>query len=99
MHRLRCFPVNPGQSGDLGDVAQAGEPFQGLLGGCRQPLQLPGHELHHVVGVVPGADAIHVPLPSPRDGLEREQPLFGQRREELDREEWIAAGLLMHQLR
>jgi hypothetical protein len=38
-------------------------------------------------------------LPSPRDRVEREQPLFGQRGEELDREEWIASGLLMQQLR
>ena len=34
-----------------------------------------------------------------RDRVEREQPLFGQRGEELDREERIAAGLLLHQLR
>src|SRR6202035_5113036 len=46
-----------------------------------------------------GADAIDVPLPSPRDWVEREQPLFGQRREELDREEWISGGLLLYQLR
>ena len=32
-------------------------------------------------------------------GSNDEQPLFGQRREELDREERIAAGLLLHQLR
>ena len=34
-----------------------------------------------------------------RDWVEREQPFIGQRREELDREERIAAGLLLHQLR
>ena len=99
VHRLLCFPVNQGQGGDLGDIAQAGELFQGFLGGGGEPLQLPGHEIHHVVGVAPGADAIDVPLPGRRDWVEREQPLFGQRREELDREERIAAGLLLHQLR
>jgi len=26
-------------------------------------------------------------------------PFLGERREELDREEWISAGLLVHQLR
>ena len=99
VHRLLCFPVNQGQGGDLGDVAQAGELFQGFLGGGGEPLQLLDHEIHHVVGVALGADAIDVPLPGWRDGVEREQPLFVQRREELDREERIAAGLLVHQLR
>ncbi len=99
VHRLRCFPMNQDQCGDLDDVAQAGEVSQGFLGGGREPLQLPGHEFHHVVGVVPGADAIDVPLPGQRDRVERQQTLFGQRREELDREERIAAGLLLHELR
>ena len=99
VHRLLCFPVNQGQSSDLGDVAQARELFQDFLGGCGQPPQLPGHEIHHVVGVALGADVIDVPLPGWCDWVEREQPLFGQRREELDREEGIAAGLLVHQLR
>ena len=73
--------------------------LQAFLGGARKPLQLPGHEIHHVVGIALGADAIHIPLPSLRDLVERKQPLFGQRREELDREERIAARLLLHQLR
>jgi hypothetical protein len=38
-------------------------------------------------------------LPSRRDWVEREQLLFGQRGEELDRKERIASGLLLHQLR
>ena len=57
------------------------------------------HEIHDVIGVALRADAIDVPSPGRRDRVEREQPLFGQRREELDREERIAAGLLVHQLR
>ena len=40
VHRLLGFPVNQGQGGDLGDVAQAGELFQGFLGGGGEPLQL-----------------------------------------------------------
>ncbi len=99
VHRLFGCPVNHGQVGGRGDIAEAGELFQGFLGSGRKPSQLPGHEIHHVIGVALGSDAIHVPLPSPRDWVEREQPLFGQRREELDREERIAAGLLLHQLR
>jgi hypothetical protein len=80
------------------DVAQAGELFQGFLSGGGEPLQLPGHEIHHVVGIAPSADAFYVPLPSRRNWVEREQPLFGQRGKELDRKERIAAGLLLHQL-
>ena len=63
VHRLLSCPVNQGQGGDLGDIAQAGELLQGFLGGGRQPLQLLGHKIHHVVGVALGADAIDVPLP------------------------------------
>ena len=37
--------------------------------------------------------------PGRRVRVEREQPFLGQRREELDREERIAAGLLVHELR
>ncbi len=63
VHRLLCCPVNQGQSGDLGDVAQAGELFQGFLSGGGEPLQLPGQEVHDVIGVALGADVIDVPLP------------------------------------
>src|SRR3984957_12640610 len=52
-----------------------------------------------MIGVVPGADAIDVPLPGERDGIEREEPFIGQRREELDREERIATGLRLHEFR
>ena len=99
VHRLFCFPANQGESGDLGDVAQAGELFQGFLSGGGESLQLVGHQIHHVVGEVLGTDAIDIPLPSCRDWVEREQPLFGQGGEELDRKERISAGLLVHQLR
>ncbi len=99
VHHLLCFPVNQGQDGDLGDIAQAGELYQGILGGSGEPLQLSGHEIHHVVGVALGANVIDVPAPGGCDGVEREQTLFGQCREKLDREERIAAGLLVHQLR
>ena len=42
---------------------------------------------------------IQVPLPRSFVWIEREQALFDQRREELNPEEWISAGLLVHQLR
>ena len=76
VHRLLCFPMNQGQGGDLGDIAQAGELFQRLLGSGGEPLQLAGHEIHHVVGVALGADTIDIPLPSWRGWVEREQLLL-----------------------
>ena len=58
------------------EVAEAGELLQGLLGGGREPLQLPDHKIRDVVGVALGEDAIDVPSPGPRDRVEREQPFF-----------------------
>jgi len=45
------------------------------------------------------APIIHDPLPILRVWVEREQPVVGQRREELDGEEGNTAGLLLHHLR
>ncbi len=74
--RLLRFPVDQGQGGDLGDIAQAGELFQGFLGGGGEPLQLPGHEIHHVVGEALGADATRCPIAKPaRLGRTRAAPL------------------------
>src|SRR5258707_8513090 len=99
VHRLLCQSVNQSEGGGRGDIAQASELLQGFLGGGSKPLQPGGHKVHHVIGVALGAYAIDVPLPSPRRWVEHEQSLFGQRGEELDREERISAGLLVHQLR
>jgi hypothetical protein len=99
VHRLLCLLVNQSQGGDVGDVPKAGELFHRLLGRDREPLQLLHHEIHNIVGVTNGADAIDIPSPGRRDRVEREEPFFVQRREELDREERIAAGLIVHQLR
>ncbi len=99
VHRLLRFPQDHRQRGDLDDIAQARELFERFLRRGGEPLQLCGHEFHHVVGVVLGANAIEVPVPGERDRVEREQPFIGQRRDELNREERIAAGLLLHEFR
>jgi hypothetical protein len=96
---VRRFALDEDQNGGFRGVAQAGELFQGFLGVCRQSPQLCGHKVDHVAGVVLGADAIEVPLPAWHGGVERQQSIFGQLHEELDREEWIAAGLLVNDLR
>ena len=62
-----------------------------------EPLHLFDHEIDDVIGVAPGADAIRVPSPGRRGRIECEEPVFVQRREELDREERIAACLFVNQ--
>ena len=67
----------------------------------RQPLQPPDHELHHVVGVVFGADAIDVPSPDGRiGGRTQSNYLRPPTRSELNVvEERIAAGPLVDEFR
>src|SRR5262249_50721581 len=78
-------------------VAQAGQMRERSLGVGSETRQLPGHQVHHVVRIAFGANAIQVPGPSLRDMVESEQALFKQRRKKLDREEWIAAGLSVYE--
>ena len=96
---LLRFPENDRKHRDLGDVAEAGELLQRLLGFDRQAGQLPDHEVHHIVGVPLGVNAIEIPGPARGVMIEAEQPLFGERRNELNGEKRIAARLLVHQLR
>src|ERR1700692_215315 len=95
---LAEFPQNDRKHRDLGGVAEAGELLQRRLGLDRQAGQSSDHEVHHVVGVPLSVNAIELPAPARRVMIEAEQPLVGQRDKELDREERIAAGLLLDQL-
>ena len=49
---------------DLGDVAEAGQLLQCLLRLGRQAVQLPDHEVHDIVGVTLGVNAIEIPGPA-----------------------------------
>ena len=60
---------------------------------------MPDHQVHDVVGVSLGVNALEIPGPARRIMIEGEHSLFGERRDELNGEERIAAGLLVHQLR
>ncbi len=64
---------------DLGDVAETGELLQRLLRFGRQAGELPDHEVHDVVGVPLGVNAIEIPAPARRVMIEGEQPFFGER--------------------
>jgi hypothetical protein len=78
-------------------IAEAGELLQRSLGLDGQAAELAEHQLHHIVGEARGLDAIEVPGPARLAMIEGEQSLLGQRGEELDGEEGIAAGLFVHQ--
>src|SRR5260370_10663200 len=93
------FPENDRKHRDLGDAAEAGELLQRRLGLDGQTGQPPDHEVHHSVGVAVGVNAIELPAPARRVMIEAEQPLFGERRNELNGEKRIAARPLVHQLR
>ena len=64
-----------------------------------QAGELAHHQVHHVFAIALGADALQVPEPAPGPGAEDEQLLLGQGGQELDREERIAAGLVVNQVR
>src|SRR6516225_7677559 len=83
---------------DLRNVAQAGKKLEGLLGFAGQAVQLAHHEVDDIVGVALGVNAREVPRPSRRLMVKGEQPLFGKRSNELDREEWVASSLSVYQL-
>src|SRR6202022_1238599 len=92
-------PVNDRKYRDFGDVAEAGKLLQCSLGLNRQAGQLPDHQVHHIVGVTLGVNAIEIPGPSSSVMIEREKALFGERRKETKGEKTSAPRLLMHQLR
>ncbi len=79
-------------------VAEAGELPQGALRELGQAVQLARHELDYVVGEALGPNGVDVPLPRRIARVEAEQALVDQRADELDGEEWIAVGLLVHEL-
>ena len=83
----------------LGDVSETGHLLQGSLRCGRQPGELPEHEVHDVIGVSLGVNAIEIPGPARRIMVEGEHSFFGERKHELNGEERIATGLLVHQLR
>ena len=83
----------------LSAASEAGELLQRVLRFGRQAGELPDHEIHHVIGIALGVNAIDIPRPARRIMIEGEQPLFGECRNELNGEERVAAGLLVHQLR
>src|SRR4029077_19892923 len=85
--------------GSVGAVAETGQMAQRTLSVGRQAMQLADHQVDDIVRVPLRMNASQVPGPVGLALLEREQSFLDQRGKKLNDEEWIAAGLLMHQFR
>ena len=83
-------PVNDRKHGDFGGVAEAGELLQRSSSFHRQASEFADHQVHHIVGVTLGVNAIEIPRPLRGAVIEGKQALFGKRRQELKGEERIA---------
>ena len=64
-----------------------------------QTAQLSDHEVHHIIGVSFGVNAIEIPGPARGIMIKGEQSFLGERRNELNGEERIATRFLFHKLR
>jgi len=80
------------------DIAETGELLQRLLGCSRKPGEFAYHQVSHVVGVTLGVDALEIPRPARMHGIERDQSLICQCRQELIDEKRITAGFPQNQL-
>ena len=69
---------------DVGDIAETGQLLQRLLRFVRQAGELPDHEVHDIVGIALGVNAIEIPGPARLLMIEGEQSLVGKRVEEIE---------------
>ena len=99
MDLLLRDPENHRKHRGLGGVSETGHLLQRGLRCGRQPGELAEHEVHDIIGVPLGVNAIEIPGPARRIMVEGEQSFFGKRKHELNGEERVAAGLLEDQLR
>ena len=98
-HRFGIAPQHVRHRSAVDDAPDVGGQRQGLLRLTGQLAELGHHQIRDVVGRALGADARHVPGPAAGGTIEGDQPLRIQRRQEVNGEERIAAGLLAHQSR
>jgi len=84
---------------ELCTVSHAGELLERLPGFYRQAIQLPDHQFDDVVGEAHGVNAAKVPDPTAFAIIECEQALVCECRDELNREERVAASLFVNQFR
>src|SRR5271165_3487913 len=96
--RRLWFASNHCEGGNFSVISQRSEQFQNFLGSVRQAAQLANHEVHDIVGVAGGLNAVEIPTPAPSFMIEAKYCLIGERMNELQHEERVAGSLLMHQL-
>ena len=89
MHRCQCRKISL--------IAETSEQLQCFLSGFRQASQPADHEIQKIVGRTLAGDAVEVPRPGSFAPIEREQMLFCEACEKLDREKSIAARLPMYE--
>jgi hypothetical protein len=70
--------------------------LQCRLGLSRQTHELRDHEVHHIFGVVLAENPIDIPGPASGIVIKGEYFFFGERRNELNGEERVAARLVLH---
>src|SRR5687767_4912818 len=92
---LRRGLVDHAERFKTGGVAEAGEVLQRSARSRWKSRQLAHHQVDDVVRVALGERELAVPGPVARRMVEREQVLFRQGMEELDREERVTRGLRM----
>ena len=84
---------------DVSNRAEASQLLQRPLRFGRQAGELSDHEGHDIVGVALGVNALKIPFPALRRGIEGDQALVGEGVKKLNREERIAVGPRIHKLR
>src|SRR5215471_3611003 len=84
---------------DFGGIAETGHLLQRQLRFGRQAGQLRDQEVHHIIGVTLGMNALEIPGPARSIVIKGEHSFVGERRNELNGEERIATRLLVHQSR
>src|SRR5215470_13852111 len=78
---------------------RAGHLLQRQLRFGRQAGQLRDQKVHHIIAVTLGVNAIEIPGPACSIMIKGEHSFIGERSNELNGEERIAARLLVHQSR
>src|SRR5215467_11828341 len=96
---LRGRPEDDRMHRDFGGIAETGHLLQRRLRLGREAGQLRDQEVHHIISVALGVNALEIPGPARSIMIKGEHSFVGERKNELNGEERIATRLLVHQSR
>ena len=99
MARLPQRAGRPVRKSSIAPCRKTSQLLQCILRLGRQAGELPNHKINDVVGVTLGVNAVDIPGPARAIMIECEQFFLDERRQEVNGEKRIAAGLHVHQLR